>query len=484
MAASSTAPPWPLAWWAGSGTVVVSSNLVSMLRCPEVPRALNESYLVHLVLGLSAMTGGSTALRGIRRLCPGEALIVDSEGARVARVDRLEPRRLQGDAAELGHLFRDELQRGVGRALDGGKAVISLSGGLDSAAVAAVGLRCVHELPALSFAAPDLDPSAELDSVGTMERAWPTLRVTHLDASEVELPDFGGDLRDDPLLTPLALVPARLLLWGRAKDAAYRTVVEGEGGDELFSMLPTPLDALRRGHFVSAVRQTFTATDRRRLVEHGLLLPMLPARVRRAWMARREPIEACLPAFAKWNVGEHSLVREAATELIATFVHRPFETRLNDWLAAPTFVGAGLSRRHLAAGFGLSLEWPMLDRGVLELVLGLHAANVVGRGPQKPFLRAALAGLVPDAVRLAPKNVGLYTAFIPRVLTSPRSRASLRDSRVRARLADLVRLERVETMLDGLAEGRVLTTSTLWQLECVVSFAEWYSRASREYGVD
>jgi hypothetical protein len=39
-------------------------------------------------------------------------------------------------------------------------------------------------------------------------------------------------------------------------------------------------------------------------------------------------------------------------------------------------------------------------------------------------------------------------------------------------------------MLDGLAAGRSLGVAALWQLECVVSFAEWYARASREHGVD
>jgi hypothetical protein len=126
----------------------------------------------------------------------------------------------------------------------------------------------------------------------------------------------------------------------------------------------------------------------------------------------------------------------------------------------------------------------MLERGVLELVLGLHAAGAIVAGAQKPFLQAALAGVVPDGVRLLAKNIGLYNAFIPLMLTSVRARAALRDPRVKARLADLIRVERVEAMLDALAAGRSLGGAALWHLECVVSFAEWYARASREYGVD
>jgi hypothetical protein len=126
----------------------------------------------------------------------------------------------------------------------------------------------------------------------------------------------------------------------------------------------------------------------------------------------------------------------------------------------------------------------LLERPVLELILGLHAAGEVRGGSRKPFLRDALRGLVPDSMRLQPKNIGLYRAFIPRVLTSPRAREAVRDARVKARLAELVRFERVEAMLDALAAGRPLGAGALWHLECVVSFAEWYTRASSEYGVD
>ncbi len=92
--------------------------------------------------------------------------------------------------------------------------------------------------------------------------------------------------------------------------------------------------------------------------------------------------------------------------------------------------------------------------------------------------------MVPDEVRRRPKNVALYKALIHRILTSSRSREALRDARVRARLADLVRFDRVEAMLDGLAAGRSLGMAALWQLECLVGFAEWYARASREHGVN
>jgi asparagine synthase (glutamine-hydrolysing) len=485
LAASSTAPPWPLHYWSAPHATIVSSRLLPLLRCPDVPRALDEPYLVHLVMGLSAMRDGSTAIRGVRRLLPGEALIVDAGGVRVSCVDSLAPRDIGGDRNRLGDAFIEELGRAMRVHTECGRAVVSFSGGLDSAALAAAGIGRGDHLAALSFVAPALDPAAEIGSIDAMARAWPGLRVTRVDASAAsELPDLGTELRDDPPLTPLALLPARMQLWSRARDEGFRTVIEGEGGDELFSILPTPLDALRSGRVLRAARHVLGSSARRAMLAYGLGLPLLPGGIQRAWLARRQPIETYLPAFATWDASQHPIVREATDEYLATLVHRPFGVRLYEWLSAPMVVGAALSRRHVAAGFGLDLEWPMLDRGVLELVLGLHTAGAIQGGPERPFLRDALAGIAPDEVRLRPKNIGLYAALIPRLLTSPRAREALRDTRVRARLADLVRFERVDAMLDGLAAGRSLSMAAIWQLECLVGFAEWYGRASREYGVD
>jgi asparagine synthetase B (glutamine-hydrolysing) len=485
-AASSTAPPWPLAYWSDSGTTLVGSSLLSLLRCENAPRTLDESYLVHLVLGLSTMADGATAVRGIRRLCVGEALVVDAGGcARVSQVDRLTPREVRIGGRRASNAFLDELGSAMRVATAEGPSVISLSGGLDSASLAAAGLRASPNVEALSFVAPSLARAAEIDGLQAMERASPGLHVTRIDASDTtDLPDLGPELRDDPPLVPIALLPARIKLWSMARSAGFRTVLEGEGGDELFSMLPTPLDALRGGRVRDVVRHVLGSPGRRERVEYGLWLPLLPDAIRRAWIARRQPVDALLPAFLAWGASGHPVVRQALDQYLGGLVHRPFAERLTEWLSAPMVVGAALSRRHLAGVFGIELEWPMLARGVLELVLGLHAAGAIRGGPDRHFQREALEGLVPDEVRRPAKNIGLYRAFIPRVLTSPRSRQALRDPRVRARVAHLVRFERVDAMIDGLAAGRSLGPAALWHLECLVSFAEWYGRASREHGVD
>jgi len=484
-AASSTAPAWPLVYWSDARTTVICSRLLPLLRHPDVPRSLNENYLVHMVMGLSAMADGTTALRGTRRLTSGEALVVGRYGASACRVDRLSPREVPERGGTHGDRFIDELASAMQVAAAGGQSTLSFSGGLDSAALVAAGLRRADTMPAYSFVASGARGAPEITAIEAMRRAFAGLRVTQVDVSgTADFPDLGSDLRDDPPLVPLGLLPARMQLWSRVRAAGFRTVIEGEGGDELFFSLPTPVDALRRGRLLAAARAVLGSGGRRKLLEHAILLPLLPNLMQRAWLARSESMDDHLPAFAAWSARQHPLVREASDEYLASLVHRPFADRLHQWLSAPIVVGAMASRRHLADNLGVELAWPLLERGVLELVMGLHAKRALGGGPQKPFLRDALQGIVPEEVRLLPKDIGLYRSFIPRVLTSQQARDALRDPRVRTRLADLVRFERIDAMLDALGAGRTLGMSALWHLECLVSFAQWYATASREYGVD
>jgi asparagine synthetase B (glutamine-hydrolysing) len=430
------------------------------------------------------MGAGLTAIRGIRRLRPGEALVVDPSGLRLCQFDALAPR-TRPRGSKNGPVLVDALSAAVANAVGRGGAVLSLSGGLDSAALAAVDQLRGGTLDAISFAAPGLASSAEVSAVDNMVRAWPSFRVARVDVGEsMELPDLGGALRDDPSLIPLALLPSRLKLWAKARAEGFHAIIEGEGGDELFGLLPTPLDALSRARPLAAASQLLRSGGRRELLEFGVILPMLPAGARRALHALRRPVEACLPAFVARAAASQPRVVEAVDEYLAALAHRPFAIRLRDWMSAPMIVGAGLSRRHLANAYGLTLEWPMLERNFIEVVLGLHEEGKLRGGANKPTLQEALEGLVPNAVRRRPKDVSLYLTLIPRILTSHRARTALRNEAVRRRLADLVRFERIEAMLDGLAAGRKLGGDALWQLECVVSFAEWYARASREHGVD
>ena len=151
---------------------------------------------------------------------------------------------------------------------------------------------------------------------------------------------------------------------------------------------------------------------------------------------------------------------------------------------APLRVGARLAYEELARACGMALALPLLDRDVVELVLAIPPQWMLSPDFDKAFLRRALAGRVPDAARLAPKDTRLDELLAPDMLVAPATRDALADPLVRARLRDWVRWPVVEHLLDDVKAGFRPGLRQLWQLHCLIGFARWYRRASRDHGVD
>jgi asparagine synthetase B (glutamine-hydrolysing) len=477
----------PLCFFGTShGSVVVCSRVGALLRHREAPRSLNELYLAHLLTGWGAMAAGHTAVEGIKRLRFGRALIVEPEGTSERIVDRLEALSLPNRGARI-EAFWTALC-GATRVATGpaSGACLSLSGGVDSAALVCAMVSPDRPLNAFSVVAPRLDASAEEPGLQSMEREFGGMRLSRIDASEVAAyPNTESfDVRDDPPLLPMALLAARMHMWSAAAAAGIRTVFEGEGGDELFSTLATPLDALLHGEWWTLLRQLRVRSGRRSLLQWSIALPLSPSAVRTPLARRWGRGLTGLPPFANKHVSSKQEVMAAMEQFLAGLVHVPFRTRVERWLDSPMTVAAASSRVHYASRWGVALAWPLLDRAVIELVLGLPPDDLLSQeGEDKSFLRMALRDRVPDAVRTRSKDVRLYHVLVSRMLGSAQSFRVIRDENVRRRLSEWIDFDALETMLHAAGARRIGRISLLWQLECVVSFADWYARASREWGI-
>lgn len=433
------------------------------------------------------MESGSTPIAGVRRLRAGEALIVTDGKPSIVQVDRLKPRDGPRRKEQRIAAFWDRLEPVVAReTATEGATCLSLSGGLDSAAIASALLRDGRPVDAFAMVAPELGADNEARAIAVLEQSWPRLRLQRIDCANAhEYPDLDAlPLRDDPHFVPLSLLPSRLRLWTAASRAGFSTVLDGEGGDELFEGLVSPLDALRRGRWLPLLRHLRARPDCRALIRQTLLLPLLGAGASRVLRSKGTSADAYLPAFGAWGASEHPAVRTAIEQRLAGQARGSKEDLIHDWLSSPITVGSALSHDQVAAAFGVRRLSPLLDCEVVELVLGLPPEDMLSAGDQKPFLRAALLGRIPDAVRTSLKDVRLADELSPRIVGSVRARQLLADTRVRERLAGWLRFDKVDAMQNSAAAGRLRTFEPLWALECLLTFADWYARASREYGVD
>jgi asparagine synthetase B (glutamine-hydrolysing) len=290
-------------------------------------------------------------------------------------------------------------------------------------------------------------------------------------------------LPDDPVTTPLAYLPARLRLWDTAARRGFRTVIDGEGGDELFAILPGLREALRQWQLGTAWRTWRSRPGRRAALANAFALALLPESVRHVFAARRAKDPSTWPSYLCGQARSLPAIRRAAEHFHAAQVEQDFATSVHAWLSAPATVGAAATHRHFASAFGVTLGSPFFDRRVVEFVLGIPIEWMLSR-EDKCFLRQAAVDRVPSDVRTRAKDVSLPDDLLRAIVSSERTREILRDGPLRKRLDGLVRFERLQGIFDAVGRGYVPRDPLFWQqIEGMVSFAYWYSRASREYGI-
>lgn len=410
-----------------SGTLYFASELDLLLELLPATPAPDRIGVAHWIAA-SARPGAATLYEGVRRLNPGSMLLLDRRGSREQvywRPRYREPSELDRDDAV--QQIRAALDTAVQRRLDGaGNVAVLMSGGLDSASVAALAGELSHEqVRAYAGCFPEhpmVDESALIAELRG-ELALPGrdvhVRAGGLVHSAIEsttvsrLPQLGwGDFWTVPLLRAAAADGVQVTLGG-------------DGGDELFGARAQLIaDLLRAGHPLRAASLARElpgagASPSRRAIA-GVLRSMLPDALPAAVGDPLQRIALCrqlprwlLPASARellaserpsawmaldgprwWSHAAYGLTR--GVEEIGIFEHQRLRARL-----------AGVEARH-----------PLFDLDLLQLMLAQPPRLSFDPHLNRPLLRGAMQGLLPDSVRLRPGKAW-FDSLIIDSLTGP-----------------------------------------------------------------
>ncbi|HSS43617.1 MAG TPA: asparagine synthase-related protein [Solirubrobacterales bacterium] len=416
-----------------SGTVLrFASELKGLLAMLPATPAPDPAGVAHWI-AVSSRPGTGTLYEGIERLGPGEAIALGRDGARRWRY--WEPRFRQPlEEAGLAERVREALGIAVERRLAGpGETGVLMSGGLDSATVAALGrdrlLACsatFPEHPAADEAALIAELRERLDLPGVVAEVRPgglvASAVEHLLAWRAPLLGW-GDFWALPLMRGAA-------------ERGVTTVLDGDGGDELFGprsqvltdrlLAGRPRQALELARRLPgadrAGRRLKAATVARLLwdggLPHGAQLAMRGSTTRRqapAWLLRLTRAElAGSDDPAPWKLLDGPRWWASAAHGIASGIEG---------------VGVFEHQRRRAALAGVEARHPLLDLDLVELCLRLPPEATLDPRLTRPLLREAMAGLLPDSVRQRPDKA-LFESVIVSCLRGPDAAA------VRALLAD------------------------------------------------
>jgi asparagine synthase (glutamine-hydrolysing) len=465
-----------------SGVLSFATELHELLELLPATPAPDRTALAHW-LAASNRPGDGTLFEGVSRLDPGAMLLLGAGGVRRRsywQPHYRDPGRV--DPVEAAERVRAALERSVKRRLRSpGRVGVLMSGGLDSATVAALAAtQSSGEVSAYSGVFPEhptVDESELISELGRSLRlsgAQASVRAGGLVASALEsarascLPLLGwGDFWTVPLLRV-------------ARADGVTVTLGGDGGDELFGarthLLADVLRKRRPRHALRLARELPGAGEHpprrevaRVLFSLGLVpaLPRPPATLTRAAERRRLP-GWLAPAAAKalldsddssawrsldgprwWAHDAHGLTR--GVEETGVFEHQRLRGRL-----------VGVEPRH-----------PLFDLDLLELSLALAPELSLDRHRNRPLLRAAVAGLLPDSVRLRPAKAW-FDSLIVDCLTGPDARA-IRTLLVDpgSELAEYVERGALRARLDSVPEASVERFRWMFELWRLLSAECW-----------
>jgi asparagine synthase (glutamine-hydrolysing) len=340
---------------------------------------------------------------------------------------------LEGDAPSLIRERLEEVGELVTRA--DVPVGVALSGGLDSSVVAAVAARQrPGELQAFSVGYPGRP--AGLDE---RDEALALARHLNLPFHEVEVRteevvEFFPELnywRDDPVADYSG--HAYYAVMRKAREEGVPVMLQGQGGDELFWGYPQLRQAARESFEKKTLHGGAFGAGLR------YLSPAAPASlsgaeisawardlggVRSGWRRLREHRAAPAGRLVFYDLSPDY---RAAADAVGSVYAGSFVERLGAGAASSLFtlplpwpkVDVALTRLisdtylrangvaqgdRLAMASSVEMRLPLLDRRLVETVVGLRKARTDVRLPPKAWLKAAAEGLLPDWVLRRPKR--------------------------------------------------------------------------------
>jgi asparagine synthase (glutamine-hydrolysing) len=409
-------------YYADLGAQIVFSNVLDCVRLhPEVSANLNETAVADFLLfGLNCDVG-TTTFRDIQRLPPAHTLEASASGVRVARYwsAPTDGHIRYKDARAYCEHFNDIFQAAVADRLRNDRVAILMSGGLDSAAVAATARDASRaakpgsgtDIHAFTMVYESLVTDDEgryarelaqylkipveciaLDELRPFE-GWTSgdAAASDLSGSESESVCYWPEPVDDPFM-------AGLFVQFRAIAKTCRVALSGDGNDNLmhFEMWPYAKSLARRNEWGTLARHLSLYLRQRKSALQGAV-----RRLKKAWGK-----DELRPEFPKWvspGLVERLRLKDRGAKLHEGSpgpAHPVLPTghgslSLPQWTNLFELQSAGVTR------CAVEMRHPFLDLRVVNFLLSLPPFPLY---MEKKLLREALAGRVPESIRTRKKT--------------------------------------------------------------------------------
>lgn len=456
----------PLFYAQHDGVLYLASEAKAILAC-GVPAAWDETT-VYQALHL-AFDPTRSLFAGIRQVPPGHQLIATRDGVRLERYWDIPFRRRSAAAAPVTSAtierIRERLVEAVRLRMQADVPVgYLLSGGIDSSTVLAIGSRHSERRVAaftIGFDDPAYDESD--DARSTAAEVGADLCVVRLD-EQTAVSTFAEGVRHGEMVQFNAHGSARYVLSREIQRAGYKTVMAGEGADELFGgyafvrqVLAPPATGLRPPAWLliaarllrpptSAQRELATISPWLSRVARGVgaeaATDTLLDRLRIVREVLHQDFVARFRGFDPYRSVYESLGRPDGLRHL-----EPARALLYLWLRT-IFVNYHMAADRLDMAHAVEVRLPYLDHVLFEEVCAVPASELARNGQTKGLLREAAGPYLPASAagRVKKPFLAPPLAATPGTLVHDFVQDTLRGSRL-----PFVDRRAVVHVLDGLA---------------------------------
>lgn len=404
---------------------VFASELKALLACGVVTRSLDVATL-YRYLGFLWSPGGTTPIKGVRRLEPGGALRV-KDGRVIRRWSWKKPAwavdSLELDAAEAIHRVQQGLRTAVHCQMVADVPVGAfLSGGLDSSAVVAMAREVSPDINCFTIDTGGVRDAGVVDDLPYARQVAKHLGVK-LNEIQVNSSRMAADLEqmvfqlDEPLADP---APLNVLYISQlARQQGVKVLLSGAGGDDLFT-------GYRRHHALMLERYwdwlpVSARSGLRRLTASLDQDGALSRRVTKAFAQADWPADKRLAGYFQWADAQR-VMGLFAPEHRAALAGEAMTAPLENYLATlPTGLPPlqrmlALEQRFFLADHnllytdkmsmaaGVEVRVPFLDNDLVQLANALPPGLKQRGAEGKWVLKKAMEPYLPHEVIYRPKT--------------------------------------------------------------------------------
>ncbi len=391
-------------------TLVAASEPGGVLAHPDLKIEPDHGPMV-MFFAYTEQTDAATFFRGVKTLLPAQVMRVGLDYVATESYWPFDPTarlHYRKDEDYADHFLELLTQSVECRLPATGKTAVALSGGLDSAPIAALAARSLatqgRRLTAASWV---FDRFAECDEREHLQHMY---RAHNLESLQVNC-DAAWPLSDfdtwpihpcAPFQNPYRRFHENL--YRELEQQGVRVLLSGLMGDHLYAGTERWLrDLLAEYRISTAIGDGIWTIKRhgwRAFVNRGLLRDLLPPVVYRT--LRPRPVPEWLTPFARSHLNASDAWPQECTR--ARRPHQYFR-------ALELVTGLGYIERFFAGRYGIELRYPFRDRRLVEFMLQIPTRQLYSRGTKRPIIRRALRDLVPAAILARPTKTSFQSLY-------------------------------------------------------------------------